>query len=230
MAEDLVNSHLSKFSWIFFFDILDRLFSSMLRKYSLPILQPSSGGTFSQIILLYRGKEKIHSEIELIIYQLKWYSPTSIICLALLVLRPKLVLLLIDVLLELSLCFCYLVLQKHIFILLPDWQRVDSKCLIIFVSSSWFFHKTGTCQFNSKGLHLALLFSSGSMFTFNLGSLESRNSQFGAIWPMVSTAWCLVSVSLGSGVKIFCHYIFFKRPHIFCVSSVGIFFHCKQTK
>ena len=26
---------------------------------------------------LYRNKEKIHSEIELIIYKLKWYSPTS---------------------------------------------------------------------------------------------------------------------------------------------------------
>ena len=47
--------------------------------------------------LLYRGKEKIHSEIELIIYQLEGYSPTSI-SLALLVLRPKLVLLLTDVL------------------------------------------------------------------------------------------------------------------------------------
>ena len=28
--------------------------------------------------LLYRGKEMIHSEIELVIYLLKWYSPTSI--------------------------------------------------------------------------------------------------------------------------------------------------------
>ena len=46
--------------------------------------------------LLYRGQEKIHSEIELIIYYLKWNSPTSIISLALLVLRPKLVLLLTD--------------------------------------------------------------------------------------------------------------------------------------
>ena len=34
---------------------------------------------------------------ELIIYQLKWYSPTSIISLVLLVLRPKLVLLLTEV-------------------------------------------------------------------------------------------------------------------------------------
>ena len=62
-------------------------------------------------------KEKIHGEIELIIYQLKWYSPTSIISLALLVLRPKLVLQLTDVLLELSLCFsfyfCFLVLKRH---------------------------------------------------------------------------------------------------------------------
>ena len=44
-------------------------------------------------LLLYRVKEKIHSEIELIIYQLKWYSPTNIISLALLVLGQKLVLL-----------------------------------------------------------------------------------------------------------------------------------------
>ena len=52
--------------------------------------------------LLYRGKEEIHSEIELIIYQLKWCSLTSIISLALLVLHLKLVLLLTDVLSELS--------------------------------------------------------------------------------------------------------------------------------
>ena len=52
--------------------------------------------------MLYHGKEKIHSEIELIVYELKWYSPTSIISLALLVLRPKLVLLLTGVLSELS--------------------------------------------------------------------------------------------------------------------------------
>ena len=50
------------------------------------------------VCVLYRGKEKIHSEIEIIIYQLKWYSPTSIISLALLVFRPTLVLLLTDVL------------------------------------------------------------------------------------------------------------------------------------
>ena len=43
------------------------------------------------LILLYHGKEKIHSEIELIIYQLKWYSPTCIIGFVLLVLCPKLV-------------------------------------------------------------------------------------------------------------------------------------------
>ena len=60
--------------------------------------------------VLYRGKEKIYSEIELNIYQLKWYSPTSIISLALLVLRPKLVLLLTNILSELSLCFCFLLL------------------------------------------------------------------------------------------------------------------------
>ena len=47
---------------------------------------------------IYRGKEKIHSEIKLIIYKLKWYSPTSIISLELLVLCSKLVLLLTDVL------------------------------------------------------------------------------------------------------------------------------------
>ena len=41
---------------------------------------------------------KIHSEIESIIYQLKWYNPTSVISLALLVLCPILVLLLTDVL------------------------------------------------------------------------------------------------------------------------------------
>ena len=43
--------------------------------------------------LLYRCKKEIHSEIELTIYKLKWYSPTNIISLALLVLRLKLVLL-----------------------------------------------------------------------------------------------------------------------------------------
>ena len=60
---------------------------------------------------LYRGKEKIHIEIELIISLLKWYNPTSIISLALLVLRPKLVLLLTDVPFRAvsviaSFCFC----------------------------------------------------------------------------------------------------------------------------
>ena len=34
-------------------------------------------------ILLYRRKEMIHSETELIIYKLKWYSPTSIVSLSL---------------------------------------------------------------------------------------------------------------------------------------------------
>ena len=53
--------------------------------------------------MLYGDKEKINSEVELIVYWLKWYSQTSIISLALLVLRPKLVLLLTDVLSELSL-------------------------------------------------------------------------------------------------------------------------------
>ena len=43
---------------------------------------------------LYCGKEEIHSKIELIIYQLKWYSLTNIISLMLWVLCPKLVLLL----------------------------------------------------------------------------------------------------------------------------------------
>ena len=33
--------------------------------------------------MLYRSKEMIHSETELIIYYLKWYSPTSIISLSL---------------------------------------------------------------------------------------------------------------------------------------------------
>ena len=40
-------------------------------------------GFLWHINLLYSGKEKIHSEMELIIYQLKWYSPTSIISLTL---------------------------------------------------------------------------------------------------------------------------------------------------
>ena len=48
--------------------------------------------------MLCRGKKKIHSEIELIFHELKWYSPTTIISLSLLVLRPKLVLLLTDIL------------------------------------------------------------------------------------------------------------------------------------
>ena len=39
---------------------------------------------------MYRDKEEIHSEIKLIIYLLKWYSPTRGISLALLVLRPEL--------------------------------------------------------------------------------------------------------------------------------------------
>ena len=33
----------------------------------------------SMINMLYCGKEEIHSQIELIIYYLKWYSPTNII-------------------------------------------------------------------------------------------------------------------------------------------------------
>ena len=45
--------------------------------------------------LLYRGKEEIHSEIELVIFY--WHSLTNIISLALLVLRPKLVLLLTEI-------------------------------------------------------------------------------------------------------------------------------------
>ena len=47
--------------------------------------------------LLYHSKEEIHSEIELTIYKLKWYSRTNIISLTLLVLCPKLVLLLTKV-------------------------------------------------------------------------------------------------------------------------------------
>ena len=35
------------------------------------------------IKFLYRGKETIHSETELIIYSFKWYSPTSSIILSL---------------------------------------------------------------------------------------------------------------------------------------------------
>ena len=54
--------------------------------------------TGTSIHSTYRGKEKIYSEIKLIVYLLKCYSPTSIISLALLVLRPKLVFLLTDVL------------------------------------------------------------------------------------------------------------------------------------
>ena len=53
--------------------------------------------------VLYTDKEEIHSEIELIIYLLKWYSPTNIISLALLVLRLKLVLLLTEIF-QYSLC------------------------------------------------------------------------------------------------------------------------------
>ena len=56
--------------------------------------------------MLYRGKEEIHSEIELIIYLLKWYSPINIISLAQWVLRPKLVLLLAEI-------FQYPVCKKH---------------------------------------------------------------------------------------------------------------------
>ena len=48
-------------------------------------------------ILLYHAKEEIHSEIKLTIYQLKWYSPTNIISLALWVLHPNLVLLLTEI-------------------------------------------------------------------------------------------------------------------------------------
>ena len=48
-------------------------------------------------LVLYRDKEEIHSKIELTIYKLKWYSPTNIMSLALLVLRPKLVLLLTEI-------------------------------------------------------------------------------------------------------------------------------------
>ena len=62
--------------------------------------------------MLYRGEEKIHSEIELIIYELKWYSPTRIISLALLVLRPMLVLQLINVLSEQSLLLFLLLLTR----------------------------------------------------------------------------------------------------------------------
>ena len=63
-------------------------------------------------ILLYRCEEEIHSEIELTIHQLKWYSPTNIISLALWVLRPKLVLLLTEILQ--SLCLRNTISFKHL--------------------------------------------------------------------------------------------------------------------
>ena len=82
---------------------------------------------YNSCLLLYRCKKKIHSEIELIVYQLKWYSPTSFMNLALLVLRPKLVLLLTNVLSDVSLCFsfcfCLLVLQKHGVFILPRYRK-----------------------------------------------------------------------------------------------------------
>ena len=53
------------------------------------------------------GKGKIHGEIKLIVYSLQCYCPTCIISLALLVLRPKLVLFLTDVLSKLSFCFSF---------------------------------------------------------------------------------------------------------------------------
>ena len=49
------------------------------------------------INVLYHGKKEIHSEIELIIYELKWYSPTNIISLTLWVLCLKLVFLLTEI-------------------------------------------------------------------------------------------------------------------------------------
>ena len=70
---------------------------------------------------MHRSKEKIHSEIELIIYQLKWYSPTSIISLALLVWRAKLVLLLTDILSELSLCFSFSFRFRFPVLILPQY-------------------------------------------------------------------------------------------------------------
>ena len=78
--------------------------------------------------MLYRGKEKMFIERELIIYYLQSYSPTSIISLALLVLRPKLVLLPTAVLSELSpcfcFCFCFPVLKRHGIFYTPAIQEV----------------------------------------------------------------------------------------------------------
>ena len=63
-------------------------------------------------------------KIKLIVYSLKWYSPTSIISLALLVSRPKLVFLLTDVLSEVALCcsFCFCSLRDTTSFILP-WYR-----------------------------------------------------------------------------------------------------------
>ena len=66
--------------------------------------------------MLCCGKDKIYGEIKLIVYQLKCYSPTSIISLALLVLRPKLVLLLTNVFqscLSASVCLLSLKFKRH---------------------------------------------------------------------------------------------------------------------
>ena len=53
-------------------------------------------GIYFVFWMLYGGKEKIHSEIKLIVYKFKCYSTASIISLALLVSCAKLVLLLTD--------------------------------------------------------------------------------------------------------------------------------------
>ena len=69
------------------------------------------------------------SEIEVIIYELKWYSPTSIISLALLVLRLKLVYYWPRSFRALSLCFC--MLQKQGFFYtsaLPEVMWYEPLC------------------------------------------------------------------------------------------------------
>ena len=61
------------------------------------ILTSHSFYIYIYIYMLYHNKEEIHSEIELTIYWLKWYSPTSIVSLTRLVLHTRLVLLMIKI-------------------------------------------------------------------------------------------------------------------------------------
>ena len=55
----------------------------MVRMTGRVILKTQKMVLMSLRLPLYRGKETIHSEIELIIYQLKWYISTNIISLSL---------------------------------------------------------------------------------------------------------------------------------------------------